>query len=199
MLFVLPPLRAPIGSMKRKFRTHSRLERRALLQTCLGALGLGCALRSSAVARSGEFRRLSKPVSVPLRAVREIWRPVSFRAFCALPKTAGKAASEVLLEGVLLRVPRPGGNRTELRAFCLNCPHELCYVKFQAPAGEVRTDPAVEVRRPLFVCPCHFSAFDPARNGSRISGPAPRGLYRFRVSAGKTEVQILEVEAGALT
>ena len=34
---------------------------------------------------------------------------------------------------------------------------------------------------PVYVCPCHNSAFA-AADGRRLGGPAPRGLYRFRVT-----------------
>ena len=51
---------------------------------------------------------------------------------------------------------------------------------------------------PVFVCPCHNSTFK-ASDGERLGGPAPRGLYRFRVTAvtDKT-VEIGEVEEDVL-
>jgi Rieske Fe-S protein len=56
------------------------------------------------------------------------------------------------------------------------CPHEGC---------EVNWEPS----RSRFSCPCHESFF--AADGSRISGPAPRGLDSFptRVQEGKLQVQ----------
>jgi Rieske Fe-S protein len=56
------------------------------------------------------------------------------------------------------------------------CPHEGCEV-------------AWEQTRSRFSCPCHESYF--AADGSRISGPAPRGLDSLptRVQDGKLQVQ----------
>jgi len=56
------------------------------------------------------------------------------------------------------------------------CPHEGCEV-------------AWEQARNRFTCPCHESFF--AADGSRISGPTPRGLAALptRVQDGKLQVQ----------
>ena len=56
------------------------------------------------------------------------------------------------------------------------CPHEGCEVTW-------------EQSRNRFACPCHESYF--TADGSRISGPAPRGLDLLptRVQAGKLQVQ----------
>lgn len=56
------------------------------------------------------------------------------------------------------------------------CPHEGCEV-------------AWEQARNRFSCPCHESYF--AADGSRLSGPAPRGLASLptRVQDGKLQVQ----------
>jgi hypothetical protein len=46
---------------------------------------------------------------------------------------------------------------------------------------------------PVYV-PCHNSTFN-AADGGRLAGPAPRGLYRFRVtSVTDATVEIAEVE-----
>jgi Rieske Fe-S protein len=56
------------------------------------------------------------------------------------------------------------------------CPHEGCEVLW-------------EQERNRFACPCHESYF--AADGSRISGPSPRGLDPLptRVEDGKLQVQ----------
>ena len=104
----------------------------------------------------------------------------------------------VLISGVL--VPRRGVARRKLSALCLTCPHEQCKV-------DLVTDPARLARltggtatHPLFECGCHASVFDAARDGARIAGETPRGLYRFRIS-GVTEglVEIREIEEAAVT
>jgi Rieske Fe-S protein len=52
---------------------------------------------------------------------------------------------------------------------------------------------------PLFECGCHLSIFDAAADGARISGEAPRGLYRFRIAGiDQSSVEIAEVEEVAL-
>jgi hypothetical protein len=40
--------------------------------------------------------------------------------------------------------------------------------------------------------------FDPLADGDRISGPADRGLYRFRLQIRRRAVTIVEVEEEAL-
>ena len=54
------------------------------------------------------------------------------------------------------------------------------------------------VDEPVYVCPCHNSTFT-WRMGKRLAGPAPRGLYRFRVTGvTATAVEIAEVEEDVL-
>jgi Rieske Fe-S protein len=53
---------------------------------------------------------------------------------------------------------------------------------------------------PLFECGCHFSVFDAAQEGARLSGESPRGLYRFRVTGVRDDmVEITEIEEAALS
>ena len=55
-----------------------------------------------------------------------------------------------------------------------------------------------EVDEPVYLCPCHNSTFT-ISDGDRLGGPAPRGLYRFRVTAvTDTAVEIGEVEEDVL-
>ena len=52
---------------------------------------------------------------------------------------------------------------------------------------------------PLFECGCHFSVFDAAEEGARLSGESSRGLYRFRVAGVRDGmVEIPEIEEVAL-
>ena len=54
------------------------------------------------------------------------------------------------------------------------------------------------VKDPVYLCPCHNSTFK-VDDGERLAGPAPRGLYRFRVTAvNETAVEIGEVEEDVL-
>lgn len=61
------------------------------------------------------------------------------------------------------------------------CPHEGCEVAWEQNANR-------------FSCPCHESYF--AADGSRISGPSPRGLDELpaRVQDGKLQVQYVSTE-----
>ena len=55
-----------------------------------------------------------------------------------------------------------------------------------------------EVSDPVYLYPCHNSTFTMA-GGERLAGPAPRGLYQFRVTGvTQTHVEIGEVEEDVL-
>ncbi len=62
----------------------------------------------------------------------------------------------------------------------------------------VRVPEDAKPEHPLLVCPCHFSVFDPASHGALLTGPAGRGLYRFRFDVGDETIEIQEVEEAAL-
>ena len=54
------------------------------------------------------------------------------------------------------------------------------------------------VTEPVYVCPCHNSTFK-IDDGARLAGPAPRGLYRFRVTGvNAAAVEIGEVDEDVL-
>ena len=223
--------------MTQRARGPVVFDRRAMLSGCLGMIGL---CRRSAWAsksrgtqsrgldnsvRSTQYRSLSGSVVVPLTEVGAPWRPVWFEALApALDPTSG-GGPDVLLEGVLLRLPEatdapPAAapeasafgvapldadpSRTAaygaagLKAFCLTCPHEICQVDYVEDIGYVRVEEAAKPDHPLLVCPCHFSVFDPMADAARISGPASRGLYRFRLRVERDRVEITEVEEAVL-
>jgi Rieske Fe-S protein len=142
--------------------------------------------------RSVRYATLTAPVRIPLEAVKAPWRPVDFKAEAAAP-----AARRVLLSGVLFRRATSDG-RPQLSALCVTCTHEQCQVDFIAePAQLPRTDRVMT--HPVFLCACHSSIFDAADEGAWISGPAPRGLYRFRARVDGDAVAIEEVEEDALS
>jgi len=78
-----------------------------------------------------------------------------------------------------------------LAAYVSNCPHESCKVRLESdPQNLARVSERAQLPDgPLLLCPCHFSIFNPADDGTRISGPAYRGLYRF----------VLDVQGGSIT
>lgn len=68
----------------------------------------------------------------------------------------------------------------EFQVFAINCAHLGCPVRWFAQSG-------------LFMCPCHGGVY--YQDGSRASGPPPRGLfqYSYKVEDGK-----LMIEAGKI-
>ncbi|HXJ60909.1 MAG TPA: Rieske 2Fe-2S domain-containing protein [Verrucomicrobiae bacterium] len=60
----------------------------------------------------------------------------------------------------------------KLQVFAINCAHLGCPVRWYAQSG-------------LFLCPCHGGAY--YADGSRASGPPPRGLfeYDYRIENGE--------------
>ena len=172
-------------------------DRRAMLRGFLGAAALLRPSAARAVAQRNQYRRLRKPVVLPLDEVARSWQPVLFDAVGPARDAAAAYGPDVSLRGMLLRLPTTDGT-TELKAFCLTCPHEICYVDYLTDTERVRLESAAKPEHPLFVCPCHFSVFNPLAEGAQISGPAHRGLYRFRLEVGEDVVEIKEVEDGAL-
>jgi len=193
--------------------------RRAFLSWCLGALAMGPrlppmyhrramrGLSSSMLANCARaYRDLEAPVLLPLAAIAVPWRPVSFEA-----RVLGRDpdAGAVLLDGILLRTQSEGaaggagqgasGSSAAVRAFCRLCPHEICHVELQSDTSRLELEAGATPEHPLLVCPCHFSVFNPLSDGALISGPAYRGLYRFKVQVKDNAVEITQVEEGVLT
>ena len=83
----------------------------------------------------------------------------------------------------------------------MKCPHEGCDVDFITDPSRLPEEISSQlgkVTEPVYVCPCHNSTFK-MDDGSRLAGPAPRGLYRFRVTrVSATAVEIGEVEEDVL-
>ncbi len=193
--------------------------RRAFLSWCLGALAIGRRLpsmrrrrgvkglsSSMSANRARAYRDLEAPVLLPLEAIATPWRPVPFEA-----RVRGRDpdAGAVLLDGILLRTASEraagdgdqgvSGNSAAVRAFCLLCPHEICHVELQSDTSRLELEAGVAPEHPLFVCPCHFSAFDPLSEGAILGGPAYRGLYLFKLQVRRDTVEITQVEEEVLT
>jgi Rieske Fe-S protein len=89
---------------------------------------------------------------------------------------------------------------TQLSALCVTCPHEQCQVDLVTDRERLARMTSQKPTHPLFECGCHFSVFDAANEGARLSGESPRGLYRFRVAGVRDGmVEITEIEAAALS
>jgi Rieske Fe-S protein len=165
--------------------------RRTFLAWGLMLLGISRRVRAQLTRASVRYAPLTAPVRIPLEAVTTPWRPVPFRAEAVAPP-----ARRVLLSGVVFR-RMTGDERPELSALCVTCPHEQCQVDFIAePTTLPRTDRVMT--HPVFLCACHSSVFDAVDDGEWVAGPAPRGLYRFRIRVDVEAVEVGEVEADAL-
>ena len=127
-------------------KTQAALGRRSWLLRCLAALGLHVASTAQDQRSVSAFVKLKEPVLLPLDKVAEPWRPVGFTARCSVPARPQRPSAEVRLKGALLRLPRPSGDGTVLRSYCLTCPHEICQVDLteetEAVRVEKRTDTA---------------------------------------------------------
>jgi Rieske Fe-S protein len=142
---------------------------------------------------------LSRPVRIPLDAVKTPWVPVTFTAEAMAPATATAATRRVLITGVLFRKGSTTSTTGDLSALCLTCPHEQCKVDLITEPARLAAMTGGTATHPLFECGCHSSLFDAAQEGARISGETPRGLYRFRISGLTGEVvEIPEIEEVAV-
>jgi Rieske Fe-S protein len=134
------------------------------------------------------YASLTRPVRIPIEAVAAAWHPVPFVAEGML------RARRVLISGVLFRTD------TALSALCVTCPHEQCQVDLVTDEARLARMTERAPTHPLFECGCHFSVFDAAAEGERVSGETPRGLYRFRIaSVSGGLVEITEIEEAALS
>ena len=169
------------------------------------------ALAAAPALGADEFRELEAAVALPLRDLALPWAAVRFRAFCPLPAPPPGAPPHRLLRGIAIRLPATKDAPPRIEALCLTCPHETCEVDLRSDTANVRLDEDAETSgdgepgdravlpdHPVFVCSCHFSVFDPVREGERLAGPAPRGLYRFHSRVEADRLAIFEVEAAAL-
>ncbi len=190
--------------------------RRAFLSWCLGVLATGHRLpsmgrrlrskghRLPAVGGAQTYRDLETPVVLPAEAITGPWSSLPFEA--RVPRDDPTVGAAVL-DGVLLRTGAKGapGDRSGsdeaggLQAFCLLCPHEICHVEYRSDPSQVRLEIGETPQHPLLVCPCHFSVFNPLSGGALISGPAYRGLYRFKAQVEQDSVKITQVEEEVLT
>ncbi len=135
---------------------------------------------------------------MPLSDLTRTWSPVEFTARGEKEAKPPHPAGETLLKGVLLRLPRSGGDGTHVKSFCLTCPHEICQVELTEKTQGVEVESGRMPEHPVFVCSCHFSAFNPLADGARIAGPSHRGLYRFKLEVRGKHVEVNEVERAAL-
>jgi Rieske Fe-S protein len=164
-------------------------KRRSFIAAGLALLGFGRRASAQRVDSSAPVRyaTLTRLVKVPVEAVASAWRAVPFVA------EGAQGPRRVLISGVLFRTD------TQLSALCVTCPHEQCQVDLVTDHERLARIAGENAMHPLFECGCHFSVFDAAHEGARLSGESPRGLYRFRVAGVRDGmVEISEVEEVAL-
>ena len=176
------------------------------MAACFALAGFGRKARAQAAASPIRYATLTRPVRIPLHDVAAPWRPVTFVAEAMAPAIASARPRRVLINGVLFR--RVGATARvadtpvlleELSALCVTCPHEQCQVDLVTDEAQLGRIARGTGMHPVFECGCHFSVFDAAADGARISGETPRGLYRFRIASIQADnVEITEVEEVAL-
>lgn len=149
------------------------------------------------------YRPLARPVAVPLDDMRAQWRSRAFIADAVTLDTAATPNQPLRISGMVVRTGPPGENTPDrFQAICLRCPHEGCDVELVSDPKTLPPELVAEighpVTEPVYVCPCHNSTFT-TEAGARLAGPAPRGLYRFRVtSVTDAAVEIGDVEEDVL-
>jgi Rieske Fe-S protein len=162
----------------------------------------GFGRRAWAQAGSLHFSPLARPVIVPLDDLATPWRA---RPFVAEGVTLGSSATPnqpIRISGMVVRTAAGDSQPDKFAAVCVRCPHEGCDCDFVADPNSLAQDIKNEIGHPVehsvYLCPCHNSTFK-AEDGERIIGPAPRGLYRFRVSrVTDAAIEIADVEEDML-
>lgn len=148
------------------------------------------------------FLPLARPVVLPLEDLATPWRARQFVADGVTLASAATPNQPIRVTGMALRTAADGKQPDRFAAVCVRCPHEGCDVDFVADPSrlppEVKAEIGHAVTNGVYICPCHNSTFK-AEDGERLAGPAPRGLYRFRVTrVTDAAVEIAEVEEDVL-
>jgi nitrite reductase/ring-hydroxylating ferredoxin subunit len=178
-----------------------RSARRRFLAWLAALMAAGTGRRLSAQALGIRSHPLERPVLIPLERLAGLWKSQAFVADGVTLPSAATPNQPIRVSGMVLRTA-DGAEPDCFAAVCVRCPHEGCDVEFMADASrlppEVKAEITHAVERPVYVCPCHNSTFK-SEDGTRLSGPAPRGLYRFRVTrVTAAAVEIAEVEEDVL-
>ena len=176
------------------------LTRRAFLFASIVLVGVGRRIRAQAVDYT-RYRPLLRPVRVPLDDLATPSKAFPFQADGTTLPSAAEPNQPVRFSGMIVRTSKGDNSPERFKAVCLKCPHEGCDVEFIGDPGRVPEEVTTAIGKvsgPLYICPCHNSTFK-IDDGSKLFGPAPRGLWRFHVTAvNETAVEIGEVEEDAL-
>jgi Rieske Fe-S protein len=179
--------------IRRHFLIRSALAVLASLRRPVAAAGQNGAPR---------YRPLARPVVIPLAGMTEPWRAQPFVADGVTLSSAATPNQPIRISGMVLRTAAGDDKPERFAAVCVRCPHEYCDVDYLAESGqlppEVKQEIGHTVNHAVYICPCHNSTFD-GGDGARLAGPAPRGLYRFKVTnVTGAAVEIGEVEEDVL-
>lgn len=144
----------------------------------VGSAGVAAAVAAPGLARAADAKpgSAAKPYPVvdvaPLASIAAD-TPVSFD----YPDADSPAAL------VMLPAPAPGGVGPDNRivAYSILCTHKGCPVNYLP-------------ERKMFVCPCHWSSFDPAKRGQMIIGQGSQPLPQIALRVKNGVVQATGVE-----
>jgi Rieske Fe-S protein len=161
-----------------------------------GICGIFFGVRTRA-AQALRYRPLARPTQVALDDLSTLWRARQFTAEGVSLPSAATPNQPVRVTGMVVRT-----GPDQFSAVCMRCPHELCDVDYVSDPARIPQEVLEAVGRPIkdpvYVCPCHNSTFK-VEDGERLAGPAPRGLYRFRVTnVTASAIEIGEVEEDVL-
>jgi Rieske Fe-S protein len=162
--------------------------------------GFGRRVWAQAVAR--RYRPLARPVLMSLEDLSTPWRARQFVAEGVTLPSAATPNQPIRITGMVVRTAAGDKQPDTFVAVCARCPHEGCDVDFVSDPSllpqDVKDEIGHAVDHSVYICPCHNSTFK-AEDGGRLSGPVPRGLYRFRVTGvNDAAIEIAEVEEDAL-
>ena len=147
------------------------------------------------------YRPLARPALVPLEALSVPGRARRFQAQGVTLPSAANPNQPIRINGMVVRTGAGDDLPDRFKAMCIVCPHEQCDVDFivdPSQLDEYVVEEVGPIEDPVYLCPCHNSAFTMAE-GESLGGPAPRGLYRFRVTGvSSAAVEIGEVEEDVL-
>ena len=162
----------------------------------VGVVAIGRRVRAQ-ISRPVRYRPLARPTVVETSDLSTRWRARQFVADAVTLPTAATPSQPIRVAGTVVCT-----GEKRFAAVCMRCPHELCDVDYlEDPARlppEIVDEIGHPVTEPVYVCPCHNSTFA-VEGGERLAGPAPRGLYRFRVTnVSDSTIEIGEVEEDVL-
>jgi ubiquinol-cytochrome c reductase iron-sulfur subunit len=158
----------------------SRFTRRRLVKLAgagaLGTLGLAALTPAASLGPALDTSALTKtPWRRGRRLVDESGKPIAASDIEAEDfYTAYPEGADRELIGSPVVLVRIGPGKGGVVAYSKICTHAGCAIALYRKPTFADTEPG-----PALVCPCHYSTFDPARNGKVIFGPAGRPLPRL--------------------